>query len=585
MAFTRFGADGYTPMFVIGAKMLLSHIWPHAGVMRRTGGEIVLPKAFFRDSRPAGNTLLRRLIRPVMLSLGALYGVVACEQVPQEQYDYVIKGGMVHDGSGAAGQALDIAVVGGRIAYVGAAGARELSAAREIDATGLVVAPGFIDPHTHSIGDLKSAERRQNVNYLTQGVTTVFAGNDGAGEPDIAATLTALEQAGIGTNVALYVGHGAVRREVMGAVDRAPDDTEMAAMKELVRQAMEEGALGLSSGLYYPPGNFAVTDEVASLAAVTAPYCGVYDSHIRDESTYTIGLVAAVEEAIEIGRKAGVPSHIAHIKALGVDVHGKSADVIAAVEAARSEGIDVTADQYPWLASGTGIAASLVPRWALDGGRVAMLARLDDAADSARIKAEMAENMRRRGGAASLLVVGGKTEWRGHTLDDLAATWGMDPIDAAVHILREGDAGVASFNMAEIDVKAFMRQPWVMTGSDGSDGHPRKFGTFPQKYRRYVVEDPILMLEDFIRKSSGLVADTFGLEGRGYLRVGYHADIVLLDPAAYRANATYENPEQLSSGVVYLFVDGKAVIDDGKLMPVLAGRALRHTRSCDVPKS
>jgi N-acyl-D-amino-acid deacylase len=520
-----------------------------------------------------------------MLVFGVLYGLVACGQTPTEQYDYVIAGGMVHDGSGAPGRALDIAVLDGKIAYVGVTGARELSAVRRIDATGLVVAPGFIDPHTHSLDDLKSTERRQNANYLAQGVTTVFAGNDGAGEPHIAATFAALEQAGIGTNVALYIGHGVVRRQVMGAVDRAPKDAELAAMKDLVRQAMEQGALGLSSGLYYPPGNFAVTDEVASLAAVTAPYCGVYDSHIRDESTYTIGLVAAVEEAIEIGRKAGVPAHIAHIKALGVDVHGKSAEVIAAVEAARAEGLEVTADQYPWLASGTGIAASLVPRWAMDGGREAMLARLDDAADSARIKAEMAENMRRRGGAASLLVVGGQEEWRGNTLDELAADWAMNPIDAAVRILREGDAGVASFNMAEIDVKAFMRQPWVMTGSDGSNGHPRKFGTFPQKYRRYVVEDPILTMEDFIRKSSGLVADTFGLEARGYLRPGYHADIVLFDPATYRANATYEAPEQLATGVAYLFVAGKAVIDGGELMPVLAGQTLRHTANCDVPKS
>jgi len=572
-------------MFVLRPVKLLSHRGIRWGLMRETRGESVLPKAFFQDGEAGNSTPLLRSILPALLVLGVFCGLAACGQAPTEQYDYVITGGMVHDGSGAPGRALDIAVLDGKIAYVGVAGARELSAVRRIDATGLVVAPGFIDPHTHSLDDLKSTERRQNANYLAQGVTTVFAGNDGAGEPDIAATFAALEQAGIGTNVALYVGHGAVRRQVMGAVDRAPKDAELAAMKDLVRQAMEQGALGLSAGLYYPPGNFAVTDEVASLAAVTAPYCGVYDSHIRDESTYTIGLVAAVEEAIEIGRKAGVPAHIAHIKALGVDVHGKSAEVIAAVEAARAEGLEVTADQYPWLASGTGIAASLVPRWAMDGGREAMLARLDDAADSVRIKAEMAENMRRRGGAASLLVVGGKEEWRGNTLDELAADWAMNPIDAAVRILREGDAGVASFNMAEIDVKAFMRQPWVMTGSDGSNGHPRKFGTFPQKYRRYVVEDPILTMEDFIHKSSGLVADTFGLEARGYLRTGYVADIVLLDPETYRSNATYEAPEQLATGVAYLFVDGKAVIDGGELMPVLAGQTLRHTANCDVPKS
>ncbi|WP_262690190.1 N-acyl-D-amino-acid deacylase family protein [Kordiimonas aestuarii] len=497
-----------------------------------------------------------------------------------EQYDYLIKGGVVYDGSGSAGEVRDIVVSGGVIAFWDEQNPGPIQASRIIDASGFVVAPGFIDPHTHSLDDLENSKTRQNLNYLTQGVTTVFTGNDGGGSPNVRQVKDGLAEDGVGTNVALYVGHGAVRRAVMGTDKRPPEPFEMQAMKDLVRQAMADGAFGLSSGLYYAPGSFATTDEVATLAEVTAGYCGVYDSHMRDESSYTIGLLDAVREAIEIGRRAGVPTHISHIKALGVDVHGKSLEVIGLVNAARAEGLDVTADQYPWLASGTSIAASLVPRWAMAGGRDAMKERLQDTRLKQRLAKEMAENLRRRGGPDSLLVVGGEASWQGKTLADLAGKWRLTPIDAAVRIVLAGDADVASFNMHEEDVINFMRQPWVMTGSDGSGGHPRKYATYPQKFQQYVIDAPVLSLSDFIRKGSGLVADSLGLKGRGYLKPGFSADIVIFDPETYRANATYRAPEKLSSGVEYLMINGELAIDKGHATGKLSGQVLTHTTDC-----
>ncbi|WP_417449812.1 N-acyl-D-amino-acid deacylase family protein [Kordiimonas sp.] len=501
------------------------------------------------------------------------------------EYDYIIKGGAVYAGGGNPVQYVDIAVLGDQISYIGPNEAKDIPAREVIDATGLVVAPGFIDPHTHSLGDLQSSGKNLNLNYLKQGVTTVFAGNDGAGSPNVAEVMRGLEQGGVGTNIALYIGHGAVRRAVMGDESRAPTPAELDTMKALVKSGMQEGALGLSSGLYYAPGSFADTDEIVELASVVAGYCGVYDSHIRDESSYTVGLLAAVTEAIEIGRRAGVPTHISHIKALGVDVHGMSNEVVALVDEARVAGLKVTADQYPWLASGTSIAASLVPRWVMAGGGDVMKSRLVDADLRLKIRAEMAENLRRRGGAGSLLLVGENTEWRGKTLAQMAARWGDDAIDAAIRIIMAGDTSVASFNMNKDDVAYFMQQPWVMTGSDGSSGHPRKYGTYPQKYQQYVVKDRVLSLAEFVHKSSGLVADTFGMARRGYLREGYVADIVVFDPHAYRSNASYTEPDRLSSGVQYLFVGGQPAIWAGQETAVIAGRIIRNEANCAVGRS
>ncbi len=501
---------------------------------------------------------------------------------PSRTVDLLIRGGSVYPGD-AVPFTGDVAVTGDRIVAVG----RHLpvTARRVIDAKGMVVAPGFIDPHTHVGEQLASpdAATRLIPAFLLQGVTTAFIGNDGGGAPEVGAVLAGAAARPVGINYAAYVGFGAVRERVIGEANRAPTAAELEQMKALVVQGMCEGALGLSTGLFYAPQSFGRTDEVVALAREAGLRGGVYDSHLRDESSYTVGLAAAVEEALTIGRQAGLPVHISHIKALGVDVEGQAPAIIARVEAARAAGQDVTADQYPWSASGTSVVASLVPLWAQDGGRAALLKRFDDAALALRLHADMAENLRRRGGAAKLLVTDGLDA--GRTLDQLAR--GGDPLDTAVRIIRRGDPAVASFNQSERDITAFMARPWVMTGSDASTGHPRVFGSFARKYAVYVREQKVLSLRQFVERSSTLTADTFGLRDRGRLRVGALADVVVFDPARYAARATYARPTLTAAGVRTVLVNGVVAVDGGALTGRAAGRALPHAPtpgSCAYPR-
>jgi N-acyl-D-aspartate/D-glutamate deacylase len=490
-----------------------------------------------------------------------------------EPVDLLIRGGTVYTGSGAPFVG-DVAIAGDRIRAVGRR--LPLAAKRVIDARGMIVAPGFIDPHTHAGEHLASADARTRLvpAFLMQGVTTAFIGNDGAGDPDVAKVLGGAASRPVGINYAAYVGFGAVRSQVLGAVNRAPDEGELRRMRSLVADAMCQGALGLSTGLFYAPQSFARTSEVVELAREAGRRGGVYDSHIRDESSYTVGLAAAVDEAIAIGREARLPVNISHIKALGVDVHGQAAAIVAKVEAARRAGQAVTADQYPWSASGTSLAAALVPLWAQDGGRARLLERLDDPALAGRLRADMAENLRRRGGAASLLITEGA--FNGRTLAEIAARRGEAAVPAAIAVIRAGDSAVASFNQIEPDIKAFMRRPWVMTGSDASAGHPRAYGTFARKYSKYVAGERVLTLRQFIERSSALTADTFGLAGRGRLAAGAYADVVVFDPRRYAARATYREPELPAAGVRTVLVNGIVAVDGGALTGKAAGRALPH---------
>ncbi|MBW3560341.1 MAG: amidohydrolase family protein [Proteobacteria bacterium] len=493
--------------------------------------------------------------------------------------DLLILGGEVHTGDAAPPTVSDVAIAGHRIIFVGDAARASISAARRLDARGLVVAPGFIDPHTHALEDLESADpaRRLNLNYLTQGVATVLIGNDGEGEPEVSARLQKLQASGIGTNVATYVGFGPVRRRVVGESARAPTPGELQRMRALVAKGMCEGALGLSTGLYYAPQSFSTAEEVIALAREAGLRGGVYDSHLRDEGSDNIGLLAAVREALRIGREGGLPVHIAHIKTLGQDVKGFSAQVIPLIEAERAAGRRVTADQYPWRASGTRVSNALAPRWAMDGGFEALRARAGEPAQAARLRTDMADNLRRRGGPDSILVTSGPHA--GRTLAQVAGGWGVDPVAAAVRIILEGDARVASFNMTEADIRAFMVRPWVLTSSDGSHGHPRKSGSFPKKYADYVRDAKLLTTAEFVHRSSGLTADTFGLEGRGHLRPGAFADVVVFDPRTFGPRADYANPERLSEGVRHLFVNGVQVIADARPVQRLGGVALRKTPS------
>jgi len=378
----------------------------------------------------------------------------------------------------------------------------------------------------------------------------------------------------VGINYAAYVGFGEVRRAVIGDADRAPTQAELTRMRRMVAASMCQGALGLSTGLFYAPQSFATTEEVIALAREAGTRGGLYDSHLRDESSYSIGVVAAVDEAIRIGREGHLPVNISHIKALGVDVHGQAPTIIAHVEAAQRAGQQITADQYPWSASGTSLAASLVPRWAHDGGRPALLRRFDDASVAARLHADMAENLRRRGGAGSLLITEG--QYRGRRLAEVAQTLGLEPIAAAIAIMRVGDPSVASFNQTEEDIAAFMRRPWVMTSSDASEGHPRVFGSFARKYAEYVQRRHVLSLREFIERSTALPAATFHFTDRGHVRAGAFADIVVFDPRTYAARATYEEPTLLAAGVRTVLVNGVAAVDNGGLTGAAAGRALPH---------
>ncbi|MEN7537581.1 N-acyl-D-amino-acid deacylase family protein [Aurantiacibacter flavus] len=514
------------------------------------------------------------------LALLASTGLAGCATAQGPLPDAtVLAGGTIYDGSSDTPVIGDVVISGDEIVYVGPSRAAP-AGARVIDASGMIVAPGFIDPHTHAQRFLEAtdSEGRLNLPWLMQGVTTIFTGVDGGGTPEVGAFLDDLEERGFGTNVAAYVGFGPVRRAVLGDSGRAPDEAELTAMKALVAQGMCEGALGLSTGLYYVPQNFARTEEVVALAREAALRGGIYDTHQRDEATYTIGVEQSVQEVLTIGREAGLPVHIAHIKVLGVDLHGTSGTIIQAINRARAEGQDVTADQYPWEASGTSLQAALLPPWSQEGGREALLTRLADPAERGKIETEMAENMRRRGGAQSLLLVAQGHEWTGRRLDDVAAQWNVDPITTAIRIIEDGDRSgkTVSFNMAERDITAFMREPWVVTSSDGSEGHPRMYATFPQKYRKYVQEAAAIDLATFINSSTGRTADMFGLTDRGHLRAGYKADVMMFDPARYGPVATYLEPRELSEGVEALFVNGKGVILDGAPTGVAAGQALRH---------
>lgn len=505
--------------------------------------------------------------------LGSLCATLLSTPLAAAPADLLIRGGTVYTGSDAPFVG-DVAIRGDRISQVG----RHLTvqAKRVIDASGKIVAPGFIDPHTHMGGDLASDDpaKRLIPAFLMQGVTTAFIGNDGGGAIDVAAVLGSARTKPVGINYATYTGFGTIREKVVGEADRAPTPAELARMRAMVADAMCHGALGLSTGLFYAPQSFSKTDEVVALAAEAGKRGGTYDSHIRDESSYTVGLKAAVDEAIAIGRDAHVPIHISHIKALGVDVQGEAPDIIARIEAAQRAGIDITASQYPWSASGTSLVASLIPLWAQDGGRPALLKRFDDPALQARLRAGMVENLRKRGGAEKLLIVEGP--FKNRTLAGVAKSRSVDPIAAAIAVIRIADPATVSFNQSEADIAAFMRRPWVMTDSDASSGHPRVYGTFARKYAKYAVADHVISVRDFIERSSAVTADWFHLAGRGHLKPGAFADIVVFDPKTYAAQATYEQPTRLASGVQTVLVNGEIAVDHGALTGRAAGRPLPH---------
>lgn len=487
--------------------------------------------------------------------------------------DTLIINGNVYDGIETKSQALDIAICGIEICGLYPTGKHAVKATTTIDVGGKVVSPGFIDPHTHTLEELYSQDKNHNLNYLTQGVTTVVNGNDGEGPVNIAQTAKELEANGIGTNVALLVGHGSVREQVMGRAQRFASPTELAAMSQLLTVAMEDGAIGLSTGLYYVPGSFANTDEVVTLAKIASKYNGIYDTHLRDESTFNIGFIAALDEAINIADTANIHLHLAHIKALGVDVWGQSKVAIEKIEKAQAKGIDISADQYPWLASGTKLHSAIMPKWVMADSKQDFYLRLNDENLKERLNAEIKENIRRRGGPESLLITAFKNEKLvGLNLAQIAEQRAIEPVAAAKQLVQEGDVRIASFNMSDIDVENFLVKPWVVTSSDGTNGHPRKYASFPQKYQKYIQEKSLLTLGQFIKQSSGKTAEILGFNDRGQLKAGYMADIIVFDADDFAANADFSHWNKYSSGVEQVWVNGQQVIKNGQYQDKLAGK-------------
>ena len=499
-------------------------------------------------------------------------------------WDLLIRGGTVVDGTGAPAYRADVAVVDERIALVSRAPLDPSKAGRVVDATGMVVSPGFVDLHTHldPLLRLPGAE-----SHVRQGVTTALGGPDGGGPWPFAAHLTAARRGGVGLNVAFLAGHNTIREEVMGLEDRTPTAEELSRMEGMVAQAMEEGAWGLSTGLKYLPGAFSDVDEVVALSAVAARYGGIYTSHLREEG---LGLLDGVGEAMEIGRRAGIPVVLTHHKVVGQPMWGSSARTLAMVDSARAAGTDVMIDQYPYTASYTGITV-LVPEWAMAGGTEAFLERMDDAALADSILRGIEFNIvNDRGGndlsRVQLALVAWDRSLEGRTLKDWAEREGMDPTPAngaklVVEAVRNGGASAIYHAMDESDVTAILRHPMTMVASDGrltqpGEGHPhpRWYGTFPRVLGRYVREQGVLTLEEAIHKMTGLPARRMGLPERGEVREGWYADLVVFDPSTVADAATFEEPHQYAVGIPYVVVNGWITVDDGKYRDLRAGRVL-----------
>ena len=494
-------------------------------------------------------------------------------------YDLVIKNGTLIDGTGQPAYKSDIGIIDGKIKAIGTL---RYNTTEAIDAEGLYVTPGFIDLHTHCDSALIHDKLKQAANYLTQGVTTVVTGNCGGGTYEVEAYFKRLEKQGIGPNVIHLIGHGTVRREVMGMEDREPTSEELDRMKGLLEQGMNQGAGGFSTGLFYAPGSYTRTAEIIELARTVKEKNGIYATHLRDESSYTIGLLDSIKEAIKIGEQSGIPVEISHIKALGRPVWGKSEEVCALIEEARQRGVKVFADQYPYIASSTALSAAVIPRWVQADGQ--MIDRLKDPALLSKIKGEIGENIIRRGGPESLVIVSflKNQEFAGKSLLEISRILERPVVDTAIYLILKGAPGVISFNMNESDLEHFMKKDYVSTGSDGTIqlpgmnfSHPRSYGTFTRKIRKYVIEKDLISLEFAIRAATSLPAEVLNLSDRGQLKENHTADIVIFDPKQITDRATYQAPYEFSEGIQHLLINGKRVINNGRLTEILAGVPLK----------
>lgn len=521
--------------------------------------------------------VVARLALPA--ALGLL--VAACSPASRPA-DLLILGGSVLDGTGADAVVADVAVAGDRISFVGDVAAASLVALDTVDATGLVVAPGFVDMHSHA--ELGADHGRDARAFLFQGITSVALGMDGGGA-DVAWQLGAWTTDGIGVNAFMFVGHNWVRRQVMGMADRAPSADELDQMRGLVRQGMEEGAYGLSSGLFYLPGNYAETEEVIELNRVAAEYPGaIYDTHDRDlGAAYPpFGYLKSIAEGIRIGEEAGTKVIFSHFNAQGAHNYGRAPEGAALIEAARARGVEVAGAHHSYTATQSNLRSYTVPGWAVNGGDSAMVRRFDDPDTLALLDAQTREMLAIRGGAERLLFADPRTDLNGKTLQQVADERGVDAPEAARRILREGNAAVMNLGLYDIENVRYLAQlEWMMTCTDGRDPgptrpvtHPRAFGSFTKKIRDLVLDEGLLTLPHAVRSMTGLAADFLEWTDRGYLRPGYAADVAVLDLASLQDMATYENPHQYSQGTVHVLVNGTFAIRDGEATTALAGRAL-----------
>ncbi len=506
----------------------------------------------------------------------------------QPAADLLLVGGVVYDGSGQPPGRRDVAVVGERISFVGDAAAAGLDAAMIVNVAGLMVTPGFIDMHSHA--ELTEDYGRDALPFLHQGITTVAIGVDGRGTADLAEAFAAIEGR-IGVNTFAYVGHGEVRERVIGEVDRAPTAAELNEMRALVRQAMSEGAFGLSTGLFYVPGYYATTEEVIELARVAAAFDGIYDTHDRDlgASYRGVGYLESIREAIRIGEAAGMRVIFSHFNAQGARNYGRAAEGARLIEAARARGVEVAAAQHVYTATQSSLAAYTIPRWASNGGREDMLERFRDPETVRRLDVETMEMLAIRGGADKLLFADPRPELNGRTLAAVAAEWEL-PVPAAVRrIITAGNAAVMNLDLYDIENTRYLaRQPWMMTCTDGRSPspsqnvtHPRVFGAFTRKLRQFVLDEQIITMSFAIRSMSGLAADFLHLGDRGYLRAGAIADIAVFDGERIQDLATYDAPRQHAEGTVHVLVNGRFAIRDGDATGALAGRPVRRPTRTD----
>jgi N-acyl-D-amino-acid deacylase len=503
-------------------------------------------------------------------------------------YDVVIRHGRVVDGSGNPAFYADVAIKGGRIVAIGRVAG---DAKTEIDAKGLIVAPGFIDVHTHAddIADLPRAE-----NFVRMGVTTLVAGNCGGSTLDVAAVLRAVERKDVAVNFATLVGHNDVRRKAMGGTfDRPPTPEELEKMRKLVEQAMKDGAVGLSTGLIYLPGVFSKPDEIVELAKVAAAYDGIYTSHMRHEDNR---IYEALDEVFRIAREAHIRAEVSHIKLAGPSCWGQADKVLAYIEKARAEGLDITHDQYAYTASSTGIS-QLIPDSAFDGGQKKFLERLADPEQKAKMAAEMKRDLKTKGrdDFSYAVVASYKHDKSLNGLNIAEAAKAKrgsasvdDQVEMILEIQKNGGASGVFHGMSEEDLQLFMRHPNTMIAADsglrkfGQDvPHPRGYGNNARVLGRYVRELKVLRLEDAVRKMTSLPANAFHLAGRGELREGNWADIVLFDPEKVQDTAQFNDPHHYPLGIPYVLVNGVVVLKNGEHTGAKAGQALRHV----APKS